>query len=231
MDNYVIAESTQKRDLGEMQEILTGRFCYDVKRINDDRIVVGIDGGLLILNCKTGETVQQIDIGHHVWAFDIHGDNLILGVTDEDRTDTELVQLDHEYQEVKRWKTKKVGLDLTVANGRVYLTAMGSAEKDIMVYDVETCAELPDILRNGVTTGLTTSCSGSIVAADFEYNSIAKYRLQGTGNRWTIAWSTKIVKPWAVHVDDDGLIWVRSNTNDCITILTRKGIRNSFLPY
>lgn len=149
-------------------------------------------------------------------------------MNNEERTETQLILTDNDFNKIKCWKTHKAAIDLAVVGGKVYLSKASSRGEsdDIMVYDIKTCQPLPDIIRNGSTGGVSGVPPHSIIVSDLEYNKLEKYKV-AENNRWTIIWSQKVVRPWVNDVDEHGITWVRSNINDCITLLSRKGIMNT----
>lgn len=144
---------------------------------------------------------------------------ICLGNKDK-RSNVHVVHLDQNLEEVKRWKIGDSAHDMTVFNDKLYVSFL--SHPDIIVYDPHTGATLSTIIRNGSSAGLTSYSPNSLIILDYRHNSVLKYELRN--DMWTIVWTTTVIKPLAVQVDDHGLIWVHSNTNDCTTVLSRKGM-------
>lgn len=219
-------ESRQKRSLGNSKNVISGRCCYDIRTTQSGQMVVGVDGGLLVLNKTTGEQIDFHEINHHIFAFEFFEDKLLLGVSDEERSATKLILMDSQLSEIKRWPIHKPGLDLTIVEGKVFLSKLpkrGESGEDIMVYDIKSSTRLPNILYNGAAHGLAGIPPHSILVSDLRYDCLKKYKIMD-GKRWSILWTRDIIEPHATVVDSQGLIWVQSKQNNCITVLSKRGI-------
>lgn len=201
-----------------MHEIKRGVPCYAVQITSNGGILVGTRDGLLVLDGDTKEETRKVASGFKVIAISLF-DKGFLVVLNKNYSNSQVVHLDEHCVEVKRWSVGKYASDMTIANRKVYVSLVG--EPDIMVYDIETGAELPMMIHNGRSSGLIAYPPASLIITDEEYNSLEKHKLQN--GKSAIIWSRKIIRPWIQCVDDHGLIWVRSHRNDCITVLSRKG--------
>lgn len=119
------------------------------------------------------------------------------------------------------WEVPTRMIDMTVLGSRIYATS--PLEGEIKVYDALTGDERSPIIRNGSCCGITSIPPNALLVNDREHNVVQKYKINTINGKWSIAWTVEVTRPWVSCVDSQGSILVRSNANDCITILTRNG--------
>lgn len=185
-----------------MHTVTQGVPCYDVKFLNDGRILVCTEDGMLVLDGDTKEVTRKVASGFKAFSVSLFEGGLLICLSSIENTDHKVVHLDAQYEEVKRWHVGKHAVDIAITNNRVYVSLLN--EPDIMVYDIETGAELPSMIHNGGSSGLAAYPPSSLIVSDFKYNSLQKYRIQD--NNWAIVWSQKIIKPWMQCVDEHGVV-------------------------
>ena len=191
----------------------------------DGNIIVGLLKLMYIVKSTTGEILNQIAFeGFEMSSIQFY-QNTVVVLLSENRGITLnscpgcIVVLNENYSEICRWKTKPAR-DFMVVENKVHLADYETG--DIIVYDWQTEARLPEIIiRNGECTGLTQYQPSSIVVLDAKYNTVQKYNINK--NRFSLVWSQKVIKPHIAGVDEHGLIWIRSNTFTTLTIITRSG--------
>lgn len=192
-------------------------MCLDVQISPTGDLLVGSDKGLLVLNIKTMEMQHHLLRGQHVSAMGSSVGRVYAWITCSS-IKSEVVVFDEQYNETNRWSTNKSLEDMTLVNDKLYMTF--AMYDNIAVFNAETGANLPDIIRNSTADGIAWFKPNSVIVTDHHYNTVHKYRI---ANGWSIQWSSSVVRPFGLCVDDKGAIWVRSNENDCITLLSRKG--------
>ena len=81
--------------------------------------------------------------------------------------------------------------------------------------------ELSSFIWNGSVVGITSTPVNSVVFGDVTQQRIYKRRMGpgATGFEWT----ADVKAPHGICVDNNGLIWIMSNTVDCLTILNKDG--------
>ena len=62
----------------------------------------------------------------------------------------------------------------------------------------------------------------SLIVLDVKYNTVHKYNINK--RKFSLVWTQKVITPWVASVDENGLIWIRSNSFSTITIITRSGL-------
>lgn len=206
-----------------MEHILEGITCCDAKLGPQGHMMACLEGELRVLDSKMGDTIMGVSFkGYQIFSIQYYKDTVVLALAEDGGRgrQSHVVVLGEDYQELRRWETIQ-GIDLVVIDDKIHISS--ATTEEIAVYDWETGRRLPAIIeRNGSNTGMAYFHPSSLVVLDQEYNVVQKYKINK--KKFSIAWTEKVIKPWATGTDENGLIWIRSNTNDCITIITRTGI-------
>ena len=131
-----------------------------------------------------------------------------------------LVVLDNNFAEMRRWKTEKAS-DMALIEDKVHLSQ--TSTREIIVYDWNTGEKFPQIIiMNGSARGLRQSFPSSLIVHDVKYNTVHKYNINK--RKFSLVWTQKVIIPWVAGVDENGMIWIRSNSFSTITIITRSGL-------
>ena len=196
--------------------------CYDVLVSSKGDLLVGRDGGLDILS-PSGEKLQSLLFdGFECSTIEVHNDTVIFAVnTTKHPGSTTFITMDNDYKEIKRWSTQCCVIHFTIVDNKLFAT-LGNFQRftDIKVYSLEG-EEVTNILWNGEALGIAGVEPNSIVYCDQSQHRV--YKRMITPNNTDIEWVASVKAPYTLHIAVNGLIWVRSQKNDCLTILNSDG--------
>ncbi|XP_067949012.1 uncharacterized protein [Watersipora subatra] len=224
MDQLKIYEDKREIVIGEGENLLNGIKCYDVSVDSSGKILIAKVGGLDIMDAEGKHLLKSLKFEHYVFTVATYKEIIICGVwpPSEKRY---MVTLSKEYKELRRWEIPNSTLDFTAVDGKIFLSVGGALHSDIRAYslDGERLSNC-DVPWNGYVYGIDSILPCSIVFLDLKGHKVYKQCVT-SGKRQT-DWSADVRAPRCLHVDSTGLIWIRSNLNDCLTILNHDGSRH-----
>lgn len=208
--------------LGDFEIMMEGNKYYDVSPApQSGHLLVARVGGLDVVNAENGDLVKSLKFEHKAFTIELHEDIVLVAVDNETETMMTLVTLDHDLKEINRWSTSLDACDFTMLNNKIYVTTgAGRVSRDIEVF-TKSGEKLSSFMWNGCVGGIKSIPPDSIVYVDSEQHTVYKRRM-APGVR-DFEWTTHVKAPHFICVDSNGLIWIRSNPNDCLTILNRDG--------
>lgn len=178
-------------------------------------------GGLKILDASDGALLKCLDLGDHGIAVESYKETVVVAVNNENNLKVDIVTLDRDYEEIQRWSARPGACDFTILDDKVFITRQGLSN-GIKVYSLDG-AELKsqEIIWNGEIIGISAIFPSSIVFGDQSQHRV--YKRRTTRDQRHDEWSIDMKVPRCLCIDANGLIWVRSNKNDCLAILRRDG--------
>ncbi|KAF6036646.1 hypothetical protein EB796_005039 [Bugula neritina] len=199
VDRLQIFEQTSHLTLGEYEAVVTDKDCYDMSVSAAGHLVVARVGGLDILDMTSGATINSIHFeeGKVGFVVETYKDLLIVGVA-----------------------TGTDSCDLAVVDNQVFISGADPASGNIKVFTLNG-QQQPDIFWNGKTEGIASIPPCYISFGDISEKKI--YKQQITDGKKGTTWSAPVPIPHCICMDQSGLIWVHSNSNDSITILSQHG--------
>lgn len=213
---------TRKVSLGEYHSILASDvMCYDVSIWQEDHIVICRVGGIDVFHLDSGEVIQTIAMeGWYSFVAEPYKDILVVAKSTISRSNKEIVIFDKEYVEIRNWSVSTSTSDLAVVDDKIFLSSDNEECGNLHVFTLQG-NPLPDFLWNGRPCGVVGVLPCSIIFGDSFQHKL--YKQQVTTGRRQIVWSRKVKAPRCICLDDNGMIWSRSNANDCLSILSRQG--------
>ena len=189
------------------------------------QIIASMLHSLQVVNCSTGEAIKKISYeGFQPYAVQYYKGRVTVinyekngqSAADKDY----IVVLDNNLAEMRRWETEEA-LDIAIMDDKVHLSDFHTGE--IIVYDWNTREKIPQIIiKNGSARGLCQFFPSSLLFLDVKYNTVRKYKIKN--RKFSLVWTQKVITPWVASVDENGLIWIRSNSFSTITIIIRSGL-------
>ena len=199
------------------------KVCYDVLVSSKGDLLVGRDGGLDILSPSSGEILKSLLFDdRECVSIEVHNDTVIFTVnTKKIPGKSMFIIMDNDYKEIKRWSTQYCAVDFTIVDNKLFVT-LGSWQRstDIKVYSLED-EEMTSISWSGEALGIAGIEPNFIVYCDQSQHRV--YKRTVTPSNTDIEWVADVKAPYNLHIAVNGLIWVRSDRNDCLTILNRDG--------
>ena len=219
---YSIEEKREIR-IGDYDAMLKDEMCIDViVAPKAGHLLVSRVGGLDVLNIQDGSLVKTLEFEGKCGSMEQHENLFVIAVGNAALTNMLMVTLDSDYNEVSKWKIPFTGADFTIADNKVYVTTTGNLrlEGNIQVFTLEG-QQLPSFLWNGSALGIASIPPKTVVFTDHKQHRVYKRRMAPGVKEFE--WVADVKAPEWICVGDDGLIWIRSNTNDCLTILNKDG--------
>ena len=197
--------------------------CYDISVSQTGDLLIARKDGLDIINTSNGEVIKSLPFDDLACStVEVHNGTVLFSLNNHElQSKGFIVTLDAEYNEVRRWSIPFHICDFTMVDNRLFLTlGKGQRSSNIEVYSL-IGEELTSILWNGCIVGITGVQPHSIVYGDMDQHRIYKKRILAGARGFE--WTADVKAPRCLCVDDNGLVWIRSNANDCLTILNRDG--------
>ena len=184
-------------------------------------ILVAAVGGLDVLNASHGDRIKSLKFGNKCITVESHEDVVMILSMNENGKKMTFVTLDLDYNEIDRFTTSFGGCDFTKIDNKIYVTTGSSRlSRDIEIFSAAG-ERLSSFMWNGNIVGITGIPPNSIVFGDIDQHRVYKRRMEhGVEN---FEWTADVKAPRCLCIDDNGLIWIWSNANNCLTILNRDG--------
>ncbi|XP_067937795.1 uncharacterized protein [Watersipora subatra] len=185
-------------------------------------LVVGRECGIDVLDDKDEfKVIKSVDITGRAFSVVPYKTDLIIAIHPQiKRSTTTFVTWNREYEETRRWVANVDASDITIANHQIIVSSQASTnlKRFTLAGNI-----LPDIEWDGESAGIVGLPSATIAFADPKRCTVHRKLI---GERLSdVLWTVDVIKPFAMCVDDDGCLWVRSNKYDCLTLISPQGIK------
>lgn len=203
--------------------------CYHVSWYPAvQQLTVAREWGVDFIDMQKSQIINVVELdGKYAFTAEAFDGSIIIGVNNIQSQDMRLVHreiktLDRNYREISSWSAPKHMMDFAVLAGQIFITASMDQRDDfnILVFTLDGKYKTK-IDVDGFPTGIAAVSSDAVVYSDDANHRVCMRRV--TEVPYEIIWSVKVVKPASVCIADNGLIWVRSDVNDCITVLSQEG--------
>lgn len=211
--------------LGDYESLLKDKECYDVAVApKTDHLLVARKGGLDVWDLKTERLAKSLNFEHKCFAVQSHENLAVIAVENANQTRISMItlDLDDDYNKVGTWTSNYSASDFTIVDSKIYLVTGNYRQlaKGIKVFTLEG-KEQRSLSWNGSLVGIAHAPPEFVVFGDDSQHVICKRRV--TSGEADFEWKVDMKAPHCICVDKNGLIWIRSNTNDCFTILNEDG--------
>lgn len=198
--------------------------CYDVAWSPKGHLLVAKKGGVDVVDISKlnePEVIKSIPFEERAFSIVVHKSFIVVGVVTEShvRTHEEVFILNLEYKEINRWTVGTAICDFAIVNNNIVFSTLETG--NLKVYSLRGKL-LPDILWEGKSGGILAMEENCFVIANEDSNKVCRKRI--SNDRCDTVWVADVVRPFAICADANDSLWVRSNRNDCISILSHEGM-------
>ena len=207
--------------MGSDEIVVSDLHCYDISGTKSGHLLLAREGGIDVLDAKSKEFLRTLEFQLYVFTIDVYKDIVIIGVRLSE-SEKEIVVLSEEYDVLRRWPIPESTQDFTAVDDKIFLSIADESTSNINVFSINGERLLhADVIWNGRVAGITSVLPCSLIYDDRTEHKV--YKQCVTTGRRRKEWAAPVTAPHCLCVDANGLIWVRSNANDSLTILNRDG--------